>query len=147
MEKLRLFNRPLRLSDVNNIVNTINQIIDKIDKPINIQEIEYTDVVKDYYFFKWEETPLPFDEEFTLTSVEDLDLLLHRFNIDLETVKWIEWLLNKWIYVKLWIHIEEDISEKDKKQEVMFETIKTKPIDKVEKKKIVKKKPTKKKTK
>lgn len=147
MEKLRLFNRPLRLADINNIVDTINQIIDKIDKPINIQEIQLTHIVKDYYFFKWEETPLPFDEEFTLTNVEDLDLLLHRFNIDLETVKWIEWLLNKWVYVKLWIHIEEDISEKDKKQEVMFETIKTKPIDKVEKKKVVKKKPTKKKTK
>lgn len=135
------------MGDYNNLVLKINEIIDKIDKPINIQEIQLTEVVKDYYFFKWEETPLPFDEEFTLTSVEDLDLLLHRFNIDLETVKWIEWLLDKWAYVKLWIHIEEDITEKDKKQLANFETIETQPIEEVKPKKTTKKTTKKKKTK
>ena len=41
--------------------------------------------------------------------------------------------VTEWYIVNLSIHIEEDVSEKEKKQEEMFETIKAQPVEEVAK--------------
>lgn len=145
MEKLKLFNRPLRLADVNKMIETINRLIDKVDKKVEIQDIQITKYVKDFKFFKWRTETLPYENSFVLSSVEDLQRLFNDFDIWVDMSWALSEMINKWIIVNLSIFIWEDLTEKDKKQEIMFETIETKPIEKVEKKKTVKKKTTKKK--
>ena len=52
MKKLNIITRQPRISDFNNVIYTINDIIDKLNQKIKFQDIQIAKVVKDYNFFK-----------------------------------------------------------------------------------------------
>jgi len=147
MDKLNMIMRLPWMWDYNNLVLKINEIIDYITREIKHQDIQITKCVKDYHFFKGNKVDLPYEKSYVITSLEDLYKILDTYNIEKEMSSSLIDMVNEWVIVNLWIHIEEDITEKDKKQLANFETIETQPIEEVKPKKTTKKTIKKKKTK
>lgn len=133
MKKLNIITRQPRISDFNNVIYTINDIIDKLNQKIKFQDIKIAKVVKDYNFFKEEWVKLPYDRDYVITCLEELYDILDTYNVDREMTKTLIDSVTEWYIVNLSIHIEEDVSEKEKKQEEMFETIKAQPVEEVAK--------------
>lgn len=133
MKKLNIITRQPRISDFNNIIYTINDIIDKLNQKVKFQDIQIAKVVKDYNFFKEKWVKLPYDRDYVVTCLEELYNILDTYNVDREMTKTLIDTVTEWYIVNLSIHIEEDVSEKEKKQEEMFETIKAQPVEEVAK--------------
>jgi hypothetical protein len=51
MRKLDYIRRVPGISDYNNLVDTVNQIIDKLDAKIEIEEVTISREIKDFKFF------------------------------------------------------------------------------------------------
>lgn len=135
------------MGDYNNLVLKINEIIDYITREIKHQDIQITECVKDYHFFKDNKVDLPYKKDYVIITLEDLQKVLDTYNIEKKMSKSLIDMVNEWTVINLSISVTEDITEKDKKQMVTFETIETQPIEEIKPKKKTTKKATKKKTK
>ena len=124
------------------LVEKINEIIIKLDAKIEIEDVSIDRQVKDYAFFKWEETKLPYHAEFTITSNEEATKVFEMFNLTYKEIKQINDIIIKWSIVALTVNVEEIITEKEKKQGALVGYVKTVDLDAP-----VKEKPKKKKTK
>lgn len=129
MQKLDFIRRAPWITDFNMLVEKINEIIIKLNAKIEIEEVTIAREVKDYTFFKWEETKLPYHQEFTITSNEEATKVFEMFNLTYKEIKQINDIIIKWNIVALTIDVVEEVTEKDKKQETFFGYVKTVDLD------------------
>lgn len=121
--------RRIWITELNTIIEKINQIIDKLNQEIEIEEVVISKEVKDFKFFNWEEVALPYHAQYTLGKVEDATKAFSNYTLSYKEMKNINDLLLAGKIVSLIIDVTEGVTEKEKKQEAMFEVIKTIPID------------------
>lgn len=122
--------RRVGLSELSYIVEAVNQIIDKLNQKIEVEGVAIERVTKDFTFFKGEETKLPYHIEYTITSNEDATKVFELYNFSYKEIKQINDIIIKWNIVTLTIDVTEEITEKEKKQEVTFEKVETLDLDK-----------------
>lgn len=130
MQKLDFIRRAPWISDFNMLVEKINEIIVKLNAKIEIEEVTIAREIKDYTFFKWEETKLPYHQEFTITSNEEATKVFEMYNLTYKEIKQINDIIIKWNIVALTIDVAEEVTEKDKKQETTFEKVETLDLNK-----------------
>ena len=130
MQKLDFIRRQPGITDFNMLVEKINEIISKLNTKIEIEEVAISRQVKDFTFFKGEETKLPYHIEYTITSNEDATKVFELYNFSYKEIKQINDIIIKWNIVTLAIDVTEEITEKEKKQEATFEKVETLDLDK-----------------
>ena len=111
------------------LVEKINEIISKLNIKIEIEEVTISRQVKDFTFFKGEETKLPYHIEYTITSNEDATKVFELYNFSYKEIKQINDIIIKWNIVALTIDVAEEITEKEKKQEIFLGYVKTVDLD------------------
>lgn len=129
MQKLDFIRRQPGITDFNMLVEKINEIITKLDTKIEIEEVAISRQVKDFTFFKGEETKLPYHIEYTITSNEDATKVFELYNFSYKEIKQINDIIIKWNIVALTIDVTEEITEKEKKQEIFLGYVKTVDLD------------------
>ena len=137
MQKLDYIRRYPGIMDFNLMVDKINEIIDRLDKKIEIKEIVISREVKDFKFFNWDEVSLPYSATYTLSTVEDASKVFKLYALTYKEMNNISSVIEGGDMVSLVINVTEEITEKEKKQEAIFETVES--IDLVEPVKVKKK--------
>lgn len=125
MQKARIIMRQPWMNDYNELAKIVNEIIEKLEEKKEVVPIQLTKYVKDYNFFKWVETPLPYEAHYTITTEEDFLNLIKKYNLDDRDLNAYKGIIDNWRILSLSITINEDLSEKDLKQEEMFQTVET----------------------
>lgn len=133
MQKLDYIRRMPWISDFNSLVDKVNEIITKLNTKIEIEEVTISKQVKDFSFFKWEETKLPYHAQYTITSVEEASKIFEAYTFLFKEMKQINDLIIQWKIVSLIIDVTEEITERDEKQETIFETVEAVTIDELNK--------------
>lgn len=105
------------------MVEAINSIIDKLNEKIEIEEISIEKKVKDFKFFNGEEVKLPYEAHHTIKTNEEAKEIFDKYALSYKEMSPINKAIIQWKIVALRIYVEEEITEKEKKQEEMFETI------------------------
>lgn len=123
MHKLDYIRVVPRISDFNNMVEAINSIIDKLNEKIEIEEISIEKKVKDFKFFNGEEVKLPYEAHHTIKTNEEAKEIFDKYALSYKEMSPINKAIIQWKIVALRIYVEEEITEKEKKQEEMFETV------------------------
>lgn len=129
MQKLDFIRRQPGITDFNMLVEKINEIISKLNIKIEIEEVAISRQVKDFTFFKGEETKLPYHIEYAITSNEDATKVFELYNFSYKEIKQINDIIIKWNIVALTIDVTEEITEKEKKQEIFLGYVKTVDLD------------------
>ena len=122
--------RRIWITELNTIIEKINQIIDKLNQEIEIEEVNISREVKDFKFFNWEEVALPYHAQYTLSKMEDATKAFSNYTLSYKEMKNINDLLLAGKIVSLIIDVTEAITEKEKKQEIIFEKVETIALDK-----------------
>jgi len=130
MQKLDYIRRAPWITDFNTLVDKLNEIITKLNSKIEIEEVAISREIKDFTFFKGEETKLPYHIEYAITSNEDATKIFELYNFSYKEIKQINDIIIKWNVVALTIDVTEEMTEKDKKQEVIFEKVEAIELDK-----------------
>jgi hypothetical protein len=125
MYKLESIRRQPWIGDYNLLVETINKLIDIVNKKKEVVPIVVERQVKDYSFFLWEEVALPFKVNFILTTPEEATNVFWKYAFTYKETNQINDIITKGDIVALEIEVTEEVTEKEKKQEVIFETVKT----------------------
>lgn len=129
--KLPYIRRPPSLTEFNSLIEKVNEIIDKLNTKIEIEEVAISREVKDFAFFKGEETKLPYHAEYTITSNEDAAKIFELYNFSYKEIKQINDTIIRGNYISLTIDVVEEVTEKDKKQEAVFETVEAISLDEI----------------
>ena len=129
MQKLDYVRRRPWIADFNTMVDAINNIIDRLNKKIEIEEVTIAREIKDFKFFNGEEVSLPYNTTHTLSSTEDASEVFKLYALTYKEMSNITKLIQEGKVVSLVINVTEEVTEKEKKQEVIFETIKTIPVE------------------
>ena len=135
MQRLDYVRRRPWIADFNNMVDAINNIIDRLNKKIEIEEVTIDREVKDFKFFNGEEVLLPYSVTHTLSSAEDASEVFKLYALTFKEMNNITKLIQEGKVVSLTINVTEEVTEKEKKQEIIFETIETIPAETAPKKK------------
>lgn len=130
MQKLDFIRRQPWIGDYNLLVETINKLIDKVNTKVELEEVIIERQVKDFNFFNWEEVKLPYKWEHTITDVEDAQKVFGKYAFSYKEMKQINDLILHGKIVSLIVSATEEITEKDKKQEVMFDKVETLDFEK-----------------
>lgn len=130
IRRLDYIRRTPSLTEFNGLIEKVNEIIDKLNTKIEIEEVAIFREIKDFTFFKWEETKLPYHQEFTITSNEEATKVFEMYNLTYKEIKQINDIIIKWNLVALTIDVVEEVTEKDKKQEATFEKVEALDLDK-----------------
>ena len=125
MFKLDYIRRFPWIGDYNNLVDAINQLIDIVEKKKEVVPITIEREVKDYSFFLWNEVTLPYEADYILASPEDAAEVFWTYALTYKEVAQINDTVIKWNIVSLNVKVTEMVTEKEKKQEAVFETIET----------------------
>lgn len=125
MQKLDYIRRFPWIGDYNNLVDAINRLIDVVNKKKEVVPIVIEREVKDYSFFLWEEVVLPYEADFILTTPEEATNIFWKFALTYKETNQINNIILDGNIVALEIKVAEVVTEKEKKQEVIFETIET----------------------
>lgn len=123
LRKLDYTRRPPSLTEFNTLIERVNQIIDKLNQKIELEEVIIERQVKDFKFFNWEEHTLPYHTTHTITSIDDTTKIFNSYTLSYKEMKQINDLLAKGKIVSLIIDVIEEITEKDEKQEINFEKV------------------------
>lgn len=148
--KLANIRRNPGISDYNLLVDAVNSIIDRLNSKIEIENVSIERQVKDFKFFNWEEVRLPYHSVHTISSVEDATKVFAQYTFTYKEMKEINDLVIQGKVVSLTIDVVEEITEKEEKQEALFESVESVSVEELateikEKKKAAKKKTAKKK--
>ena len=130
MQKLDFIRRQPWIGDYNLLVETINKLIDKANAKVEIEEVLVEREVKDFKFFNWEEVKLPYKWEHTITNVEDAQKVFGKYALSFKEMKQINDLVLQGKIVSLIVNVTEEVTEKDKKQEAMFDKVETLDFEK-----------------
>ena len=125
MHKLDYIRRFPWIGDYNYLVDAINQLIDIANKKKEVIPVVIEREVKDFSFFLWEEVALPYEANFVLTTPEDAANVFWKFALTYKETTQINNIILEGNIVSLEVKVTEKISEKEKKQEIVFETVKT----------------------
>lgn len=125
MHKLDYIRRAPGIGDYNAIVDVVNEIIDRLNRKLEFEEINITREVKDYKFFNWEELPLPYHREHTISNIEDASEVFKLYALTYKEMNSITKAIGEWKIVSLTVSVTEEVTEKEKKQEAIFETVET----------------------
>ena len=117
------------IGDYNNWVDAINRLIDVVNKKKEVVPIVIEREVKDYSFFLWEEVALPYEADFILATPEEATNIFWKFALTYKETNQINNIILDGNIVALEIKVAEVVTEKEKKQEVIFETIETSKDD------------------
>lgn len=152
MKKINFIRRQPGISDYNMLVEIVNSIIDKLEERIDVLPYTIEREIKDFSFFNNEEVPLPYKAHYTIANTEDASNLFSKYILSYDEMKDINKALEKGNIISLTISVKELVTEKDEKQETIFNTIETEvvkqePIEEKKPKKKSTKKTPKKKTK
>lgn len=109
--------------DYNAMVDVVNSIIDKLEAKRETTEVIITREVKDYKFFNWEEVRLPYSCRYTLLTLDDANKVFGSYVLTYKEMNNINNLLLQNNIVSLLVEVKEEMSKKEEKQEVMFETV------------------------
>ena len=150
--KLANIRRAPWINDYNLLVDAVNSIIDRLNSKIEIENVNIYREVKDFKFFNGEETKLPYHSAHTISSVEDATKLFAQYTFTYKEMKEINDLVIQGKVVSLTIDVVEEVTEKEEKQEAIFEKVESVSLDELatelkeekKKKKTVKKKTAKK---
>lgn len=140
MHKVDYIRRQPWIADYNALVDAINWLLDRAQRKKEVVPITIERQVKDYSFFYWQEVGLPFEAEFILTSPEDATRFFSTYALTYKETAQINDVIIKWDIASINMRVVETITEKEKKQEVIFETIEAEPVVKPKRKKNGKKK-------
>lgn len=124
MKKLDYVRR-IWITEFNTLIEAVNALIDKVNTKIEIEEVVIERVTKDFNFFNWEEVKLPYKWEHTITDVEDAQKVFGKYAFSYKEMKQINDLILHGKIVSLIVNVTEEVTEKDKKQEVMFDKVET----------------------
>lgn len=130
MQKLDFIRRQPWIGDYNLLVETINKLIDKANAKVEIEEVLVEREVKDFKFFNWEEVELPYKWEHTITNVEDAQKVFGKYALSFKEMKQINNLVLQGKIVSLIVNVTEEVTEKDKRQEAMFDKVETLDFEK-----------------
>lgn len=133
MKKVDFIRRAPGIGDFNNLVEAINTIIDKLNTKVEIEEVIIDRKIKDFSFFKWEEVQLPYNTSITLSTADDASKVFDSYVFSFKEMDKINKLITQWKVVSLIINVEEEITEKDKKQEAVFEVVESVKLDELPK--------------
>lgn len=111
------------MTDYNMLVDTINAIITRLQSKREVVPVNINREVKDFTFFQWRETKLPYTSTYLLLSPEDAYNVFDRYELTYKETSLINRIITEWNIVSLDINVKEIKTKKDKKQEVMFDTI------------------------
>lgn len=125
MHKLDYIRRAPWIGDYNTLVDAVNEIIDRLNRKVEFQEIKIEREVKDFKFFNGEEQRLPFYSEHTLSSIEDASGVFKQYALTYKEMNSITKAIEEWKIVSLSVSVTEEVTEKEKKQEAIFETVET----------------------
>lgn len=140
--KLVNIRRQPGINDYNQLVDAVNSIIDKLNAKVEIVDVAVNREVKDFKFFNGEEVKLPYHSVHTIASVEDATKVFAMYTFSYKEMKEVNDLVVSGKIVSLTIDVTEEVTEKEEKQEVLFETVEAVTLEKPVKEK--KKKATKK---
>lgn len=143
MKRLDFIRRAPWITDYNLLVETINKLIDKQEQKIEVEPIIINREIKDFSFFNNEEVPLPYEAYYTINNTDTATTVFNKYVLSFDEMKAINKALDKGKVVSLSIFVKELITEKEEKQEVVFETINTEVIEKEKPKEEVKEQPKK----
>lgn len=139
MHRVDYIRRQPGIGDYNALVDAINWLIDKAQERKEIVHIVIEREVKDYSFFLWNEVSLPYEANYTLITPEDATEIFGAYAFTYKETTQINDAIIEWKIISLDIKVAEKITEKEKKQEVILETIEAEPIEEKPKKKKKKK--------
>lgn len=139
MHRVDYIRRQPGIGDYNALVDAINWLIDKAQERKEIVHIVIEREVKDYSFFLWNEVSLPYEANYTLITPEDATEIFGAYAFTYKETTQINDAIIEWKIISLDIKVAEKITEKEKKQEVVLETIEAEPIEEKPKKKKKKK--------
>jgi hypothetical protein len=95
IRRLDYIRRAPSLTEFNGLIEKVNEIIDKLNTKIEIEEVAISRQVKDFTFFKGEETKLPYHIEYTITSNEDATKVFELYNFSYKEIKQINDIIIK----------------------------------------------------
>lgn len=124
MKKLDYVRR-IWITEFNALIEAVNALIDKVNAKVELEEIVIERQVKDFGFFNWEEVKLPYKWEHTITDVEDAQKVFGEYAFSYKEMKQINDLILHGKIVSLIVNVTEEVTEKDKKQEVIFDKVET----------------------
>lgn len=142
MLKLDYIRRAPGIGDYNRLVDTINWLVDKVQEKKEVVHIKIEREVKDYSFFYGGEVDLPFVANYLLTTLEDAIQLFGAYAFTFKETTQINDAIMHWNIVAVDINVTEKVTEKEKKQEAIFETVEAVPVEEKPKKKRGRKKRT-----
>lgn len=125
MHKLDYIRRAPGIGDYNALVEAINYLINKVNEKREIVPIKIEREVKDFSFFWWNEVSLPYKNNYILVTPEDATNVFSEYAFTYKETSQINDAILQWKIVALEIEVTEKITEKEKKQEAIFETIET----------------------
>lgn len=124
MKKLDYIRRDVRISDINSIIETLNSIIDKLQTK-EVVAVLVERKVKDFKFFNNDAVQLPYIQHHTIQTQEDATNVFSQYAFTYKEMNNINSLLDKNKTVVLTVKVEEEVTEKEKKQEATFEVVET----------------------
>lgn len=123
IQKINYIRRQPGLSEFNTIIDTINKLIDKVEAKLEVVDVKITRQIKDYRFFNGEEVTLPYHSDYLLASPDDAAQVFSRYTFTYQETKNINDLIIQGKIVALSIDVIELITERDKRQETIFQTV------------------------
>lgn len=117
------------IGDYNALVDAINRLINKAQEKKNIVNVEIKREIKDYSFFNWDDVELPYKADYILTTLQDCTEVLAKYAFTYKEANQINKAITEWNIVALSIDVVELVTEKEKKQEAVFEAIESKSIE------------------
>ena len=132
MKRLDFIRRAPWITDYNLLVETINKLIDKQEQKIEVEPIVVNREVKDFWFFNNEEVPLPYEAYFTIYNTDIATAVFNKYVLSFDEMKAINKALEKGKIVSLSIFVKELVTDKEEKQEAIFETVNTEVLNSIE---------------
>jgi len=125
MQKVGYIRHSPGIGDYNALVDAINYLIDKVNEKKEIIPITISREIKDFSFFLWNEVSLPYNNNYIIITPEDATNVFKNYAFTYKETSAINDAIIQWKIVALEINVTELVTEKEKKQETIFETIET----------------------
>lgn len=125
MQKVDYIRRSPGIGDYNALVDAINYLIDKVNEKREVIPITISREIKDFSFFLWNEVQLPYNNNYIIITPEDATNIFKNYAFTYKETSAINDAIIQWKIVALEINVAELVTDKEKKQETIFETIET----------------------
>lgn len=132
--KIDYLRRQPWIGDYNLLVDTVNKLIDEVTKKKEIAELVIERQVKDFTFFKWEEVKLPYEATYSITTPDEATNIFSQYAFTFKEMNSVNKLIQEGKIISLKVNVTEEVTEKEEKQEMIFETVEAISIEEVNKK-------------